>query len=390
MTQSIINATATDAVPQPWLSSARWDLFFIIGPAFLVSALALAFRPMFENDSSLPLWAWVSLVLMVDVAHVYATLFRTYLNKQAFEQNRAVLLTIPAACWVIGSLLYSVDALLFWKALAYLAVFHFIRQQYGFTMLYSRKQPPAFDKFRWLDQACLYMSTIYPMMFWHTHLPRNFTWFVDGDFFESLPQLATDVALAVYASLAVLYCAKELVLLRSTGYFNIPKNLLLLGTALSWWIGIVTLNSDMAFTMTNVVSHGIPYMALVWLMHRQERGADTTAGKVSPAQEPMLTNWLGKATKLALTYLPVFVLFLFGLAYLEEGLWDGFIWREHLSFFAPFAGMPEITDKSILALLIPFLALPQSTHYALDGFIWRMRDKSNTWSLWRSADASSN
>jgi hypothetical protein len=399
MTRSILNPAAAEAAaPQAWLSSARWDLLFIIAPAFLVSAIAVAFPVMFENSSSLPLWAWVSFVLLVDVAHVYATLFRTYLDKLAFEQNKTVLLVIPTLCWVVGSLLYSLDGLLFWKALAYLAVFHFIRQQYGFVVLYSRKQPTAFDRFKWLDHALVYMATVYPMMFWHTHLPRNFNWFVEGDFIESIPQVVTDTTFGIYAIVAFLYAAKELLLLRSTGYFNVPKNLLILGTALSWWIGIVMLNSDMAFTMTNVVSHGVPYMALIWLMHHQ-RGTVTTstdqagfyapepetASNPSTASTSMTQNtpWLQRFTKVALTYAPVFLLFLIGLAYLEEGLWDGFIWREHTAFFAAFSHLPEITEKTFLAILIPSLALPQSTHYVLDGFIWRMKDKSNAWSLWR-------
>ena len=65
---------------------------------------------------------------------------------------------------------------------------------------------------------------------------------------------------------------------------------------------------------------------------------------------------------------------------LEEGLWDGMVWREHLTLFAPFSGLPQIEDKTWLALLVPFLSLPQSTHYALDGFIWRVKDRDSTWS----------
>lgn len=381
MTQSILNPSSVEPAPQAWLSSPRWDISFIIAPAFITSAVALVFRPLFENGSSLPLWAWVCFVLLVDVAHVYATLFRTYFDKQVCQQNRTVLLAIPIACWAVGSLLYTVDGLIFWKALAYLAVFHFIRQQYGFVVLYSRKQPVTLEKFKALDHALVYMATLYPLLFWHTHLPRNFTWFIEGDFVEALPQFITDWSLGLYAVLAASYAVKELFFLRAAGYFNIPKNLLIVGTALSWWIGIITLNSDMAFTMTNVVSHGVPYMALIWLMHHQRSDSNQQRQPSSVEQN----SWFERATRLALTYLPLFLLVLVGLAFLEEGLWDGLVWREHTSFFGLFAHLPEITDKTVLALLIPFLALPQSTHYVLDGFIWRVRDASHAWSLWRPA-----
>jgi len=70
-----------------------------------------------------------------------------------------------------------------------------------------------------------------------------------------------------------------------------------------------------------------------------------------------------------LSFVGLLILF----AYVEEGLWDGFIWKEHASVFSIFSGLPSISNDTILALTVPLLALPQSTHYVLDGFIWRMR-----------------
>lgn len=322
-----------------------------------------------EVSQNVPLWVWVCFVLLIDVAHVYATLFRTYLDPQAFVKNRSVLLALPAIAWVGGTLLYSLDALYFWRALAYLAVFHFIRQQFGFVVLYSRKDPAALMRFKWLDCAAIYMATIYPMLFWHTNMPRNFAWFVAGDFVETVPEFITHFAFWLYIAIASAYFAKEILCAASTKYFNIPRNLLIIGTALSWWTGIISMNSDMAFTITNVVSHGVPYMALVWLYHHQDG-----AGKT----KQLITNRDWK--KILISNAIIFFAFLVLLAYIEEGFWDGLVWREHLNFFAPFAVLPQIGDAAILALLVPFLALPQSTHYLLDGFIWRIKDRSSVWS----------
>jgi len=367
---------------QAWLSSARWDILFIISPAFISSVVALAFRNEFASMQSVPLWAWVCLVLLVDVAHVYATLFRTYFHSNALEKNKGLLLAVPALCWVVGSLLYSLGELFFWRVLAYLAVFHFIRQQYGFVVLYSRKDPPAFNKLRWLDCACVYMATIYPMLFWHTHMPRNFSWFVSGDFIETMPGMCADVSGIIYGAVGLAYIAKEISLFRTTGFFNVPRNLLIIGTASSWWIGIVMLNSDMAFTMTNVLSHGIPYMALVWLYHRTAQGSAGVSPSPGSAGAPPASRSRAPLLKMqtrVLSNVFLFVVFLAVLAYLEEGFWDGLIWREHLQFFMPFSILPTINDSAILAILVPLLALPQSTHYVLDGFIWRVKDKKSVW-----------
>jgi hypothetical protein len=47
--------------------------------------------------------------------------------------------------------------------------------------------------------------------------------------------------------------------------FNIPKNAVIVGTLLSWYLGLVYFNNDLIFTLLNVISHGIPYIALVYL-----------------------------------------------------------------------------------------------------------------------------
>jgi len=376
MTKSLTSFQSYSSVlAQPWLASAPWDGIFILSPALITSFVALAFRSQLAENSSIPVWAWVVLVLLVDVAHVYATLFRTYLDPEAFQKNRTLLLTVPISCLIVSCLLYSVNWMLFWTALAYLAVFHFIRQQYGFVALYSRQDPAVFQRFVWLDGLTIYMATIYPLLFWHTHLPRNFNWFIEGDFVNSMPLIVAHIGLILYMVTASLYIAKELILLKTTGFFNIPRNVLTLGTALSWWVGIVALNSDLAFTMTNVVSHGVPYMALIWLYRRRFDSDDKSLTPIFDGKA-----WLIRARNIAVTYAPVFVLSMTLLAYLEEGLWDGFIWREHLHLFAPFSHLPVISDPTLLAILVPLLSLPQSTHYVLDGFIWRVKDRQSVWS----------
>lgn len=369
MQTSQVISIPTPSARQAWLASAGWDCLWIISPAFISSVLVLLLRNQIPETQNVPLWVWVGFVLSIDVAHVYATLFRTYFEPTSFEKNKTLLLALPAIAWIGGSLLYSINALFFWRGLAYLAVFHFIRQQFGFAALYSRKDSDELKKFRWLDGAAIYMATIYPMLYWHTNMPRNISWFVAGDFIESVPEVVGQVGLAVYVIVGSLYIMKELFFAFKTRFLNVPRNLLIAGTALSWWTGIITFNSDMAFTITNVVSHGIPYMALIWLYHHKD-GAEGTKRLLKRKE------W----KKLLISNVIIFFVFLVFLAYLEEGFWDGLVWREHLGVFAPFAVLPVVNDAAVLALLIPFLSLPQSTHYLLDGFIWRVKDRSGSWS----------
>jgi hypothetical protein len=331
-------------VTQPWLYSRAADLVFILAPAFAVAAALELFPGRFAGSAS-P-WMWLLLVVGVDVAHVYSTLYRTYFDPDARRKYQTVLTVIPVACWIGGVILYSFGAMTFWRVLAYVAVFHFVRQQYGFLRLYSRRDPAPPWKRR-LDAAAIYSAALYPLIYWHTH-PRSFQWFVKGDFLRWDAPSVAGIAQWIYLAILAAYAISEI----RTGRWNAPKNLILLGTGLSWYFGIVRHNGDLTFTLTNVVAHGVPYMALVWMYERKSQGV----------------RWYSPAA--------VFVGFVAVLAYVEEGFWDVLVWRDHTQFFQWLAFLPQLNHPALLAVVVPLLALPQATHYVLDGFIWRVRDLS--------------
>ena len=54
------------------------------------------------------------------------------------------------------------------------------------------------------------------------------------------------------------------------------------------------------------------------------------------------------------------------LAYAEEMIWDRAVWHDHGWLFG---NAWDVGDLKIV--LVPLLALPQLTHYILDGFIWK-------------------
>ena len=339
---------------QPWIRSPRYDGLLILAPPFLALLVVLGLPAAYRSTTAMPLLAWVALVVLIDVAHVYGTLFQTYFDPVRRRERRTLLWVAPVACYAVGVVLHSLGGLVFWRVLAYLAVFHFIRQQYGFLRIYSRQEAPVPG--RWLAIGLIYYATIYPLLYWHFSPGRNFNWFVDGDFMQLDWPAGRQVATVLYVGLMLAYVGREIYLWYRTRAFNLPRNLLLGGTLVSWYAGIVLFNGDLAFTLLNVVSHGIPYLALVWA------GGPTKPG--APAV-PRRGAWAGRYG--LAVFLGAVVLF----AFLEEGLWDGLVWREHAGAFGWFQQLPTVAGPALLMWLVPLLALPQSTHYVLDGFIWR-------------------
>ncbi|MGZ6480445.1 MAG: hypothetical protein ACXWQE_14140 [Bdellovibrionales bacterium] len=343
---------------KPWIHSPRVDSVFILAPAFLVSLIPWFLPQAWVQAKELSPWTWVALVLAIDVAHVYGTIFRSWLDRTERESLNSILWIVLLACWAGGAALYSWGPEKFWRVLAYLAVFHFIRQQFGFLRLYSRFEIGAPLWWRRMDAIFIYSATGFPLLFWHLHGDREFNWFTSGDFalIDSLPELPRLILLACGANFLALatlgMIVREFSSRKVTGAFNWPRIAIAAGTLLSWNVGIVLFNSDLVFTMTNVVAHGIPYMALTW-GYSFKKPIDLARGRRA---------W---------QYAAIFIVIIVAAAYLEELFWDNLIWAEHTQVFPRL--LETITEPATLAWLVPLLALPQSSHYVLDGFIWRLR-----------------
>jgi len=191
----------------------------------------------------------------------------------------------------------------------------------------------------------VYSATLYPLAHWHAHLPRRFHWLIEGDFLV-IPALSVELAAWLapgYFALLALYVARQ-AQLALTGRLVPGKAVIVLTTYACWYLGIVAFDGDYAFTVTNVLIHGAPYFALTY-RYAQAR-----------AQQPDAAPLLGRVLKLG----ALGVLALFGAAALvEEVLWERWVWSD------------EPLGRIALVLVVPLLALPQATHYALDGFIWR-------------------
>src|SRR5687768_16279520 len=110
-----------------WLFSREVDLSVFLGSAVLsIELLAVGWQLGILNQDS-PDWTWISAILLVDVAHVWSTSFRVYFDRKEFKESFWLYVLVPVFGYAVALALYSEGALTFWCALAYLAVFHFVR-----------------------------------------------------------------------------------------------------------------------------------------------------------------------------------------------------------------------------------------------------------------------
>lgn len=345
-------ARASSSFARPaWIFGPRADLFAFGFPVVLALVLlalghALGLR-------STPVWAFVLCVVMVDVAHVHATAFRVYLDPIELRRRPLLYLGTPFVAYAVGVAIHMrFGALSFWRVLAYVAVFHFVRQQWGWVAMYRARAKETAD--RALDFAAIHAAALYPLLVWHARLPRPFSWFMKGDFVIGVvPPSVVEIARPIWFGILVAFVVRQLQLAATKRPVNVGKCLVVLSTFLLWWLGIVALESDWAFTVTNVLPHGIPYFVLIAAYARKRYA------KGEP--KAVIGSVLVRAGLL------VGYALLVALALFEEGLWDRFVWHDHEHLF----GEGDVLSPPVLAMLVPLLALPQAVHYALDGVVWR-------------------
>ncbi len=336
----------------PWLFSRSTDLWAFGAPTLASLALVVIGFVAGVADDELPAGLWLIAVLAVDVAHVWSTTFRVYTDPAELRRRPLLYFGAPLLVYALGVALHlSGGPLRFWRVLAYAAVFHFIKQQVGWVRLYRRRSNDRGRVNALVDEAAIYAATIYPLIYWHANLPRHFHWFLEGDFISGVPHVLERIGLVLYVLSLSAYVLKAVLDARAKKPIVWGKHLVVVSTVLCWYLGIVAFDSDYLFSVTNVLIHGVPYFVLVWHYGRGRYSRSSSA-------------W-------AWVFRDGWALFYFGLvcvAFFEEGAWDNFVWHDHANFFGNFG---FDLGQLALALVVPLLAVPQATHYVLDGFVWR-------------------
>jgi hypothetical protein len=341
-----------------WLFSKNIDLSTLFAPVWVIWVV-LFLLPNSILTINTPLWVWVVFVLLIDVSHVWSTIFRTYFDKEERRNHYKILWIIPLVSFIILFTIASESSMWFWRILAYLAVFHFMKQQYGFFALYSIPTKAKQAKRLMPDKAVLYFSMLFPVIYWHFHA-RDFNWFVNNDFFHFANSFNEmwSFLIPIYFLVILGWLLEEFFLIRGNKIsFSLGRILWLLTTAANWYIGIIYFNSDLAFTTTNIIAHGVPYFVLIiYYQNSKPKKA--------------------KTKYLPYVFATTVLLGSFAFAFSEEFFWDLLFNQDKGGVFGNFFNYSEVSNPILVAFFLALLTLPQVVHYVLDGFIWKVNAKN--------------
>lgn len=253
------------------LFSPRLDCLAFVAP--IVVAFALIPTLWTIPTDSVPRWAWVPLVLCVDVAHVWATIFRTYLDRRELLRRPRLYMGVPVGVFAGAFALHHVGgSRCFWTANSYIAIHHFVKQDLGLLFLFiarfgqrlSKRRPQLPNQTRGptlalalaltptppptppsiltrqlqREKAALYLGALCPLLLWHAEPPNAFHWFRANErFVFTLPAACLPLVKALYVATALGYVATEAAQWHRGEPPNLGKLYIMTAAWVTWLVG---------------------------------------------------------------------------------------------------------------------------------------------------------
>lgn len=106
-------------------------------------------------------------------ARANATTLRLNCDARELRRRPWLYTVAPLAVFASSVLLYAHSAALFWRCLAYLALFHFVRQQLGWMRIHRRRDDGRTRIGAQLDELAIHAATVCPVVGQHTRRPRS-------------------------------------------------------------------------------------------------------------------------------------------------------------------------------------------------------------------------
>lgn len=352
-----------------WIVTRRVDLLCFVAPA--LSGYVLIYLNVDLGVSSFLLWWFWN--VSVNGPHFFATISRTYLDREEWRQRGALLLGSlafvllgPAAIGVSLGLGSRAPFILFWLYQALWAYYHVVRQHYGFLALYQLRNGERVGKENGADYWLFNLIMFAPAVVWFLHYPELRHVLHLGAAAARIESLCVVVLYVSILFSGAAYVAKEVAVFTRTRQINVPKSLLVLAYVplhLVVFLHPAVADKYDLLLMNAVVTypHSVQYLGIVWF-HNKNRYQVSSATHYGWAHHASrnLTRFLVAATLFS-------VLFFYAEWFLEAR-------RAPFSFaYFQWSQLPLGQGFTVADLVAVTWLGFIFNHYYLDQKIWRIR-----------------
>lgn len=256
----------------PWLISQKDDLTYLLGSS-TVSYAAMAALFLFKVP---PRVVWWTYVLFFDAPHVFGTFSRTYADPDEWQRRRRLFL--GSLLWFVPGPLAAKFGLHKWFDLfAYTwAYYHLVKQHYGFSVLYKKKNNDLEKLDNYLDKALIWTGFTMPYVrfMFSKHYPQGYLRTADV-----LPAWLPKATTLAFGGTLAAYLARQAYKVANGKPLNAPKQLLLANSigmhVVAFRLPWSRLGSNPTYNLAALQAvltlyHNVQYNRLIWF-HNQNK-----------------------------------------------------------------------------------------------------------------------
>lgn len=309
------------------LGSLKSDVLLFYGLSTILLA-GLVTTSLWEHS-----FITLGVLVLLDMGHAYATLFRTYFREQEYKRSKVYIYSPIIIFLMMGTWAYM-GFPFFWRFMLYATFMHHVRQNYGLYVWYSKLEgfKPSNEKIH------IHLMAIIPFILFHFRNTEYQALYHASEFFpgEEGPYLK------LFIALYTIYFFFNMIRV----YVKLVRKEIGKGLALSYiypaclnYVCFLTLKHSYQVYMPLLAFHAVSYLAL--MSHSMDK---LHGGKIS----------MSKIWGLLMTIVVIFV----SIEYFITDYFDVF-------------SIPQQVGNFKLSLVMAFAVLPNLMHFFLDSVIWK-------------------
>lgn len=315
------------------LGSFSRDASFLILPG-IVAWILMHNVPVSGVDALI--YGFVALTI-VDSGHVYLTLFRTYFHPEELKDNRIYAIT-PIAIILTVTLWLYYHVPYFWNLVVYATIWHNIRQFYGLSKMYQKKERRVCKT----SIFFIYALTILPFILFHFRPGATAQIYSASDLFLFPNNGIFMKGSLLLGLIVVAWFSFEFLLYKKFKKIELGRLLSIFVPGFLYSSGFLLGQNLLQVLGPIIIAHGVGYVGIVSFSLTKTR-----------------------REKYSLFSKTIFILLAYMIFF---GLLDTYI----LNLFIPDAptNYDQKTRELVESLLIALALTPLLCHFVIDAFIW--------------------
>lgn len=335
-----------------WVFSQQEDLWVFIGPLILAySLLAIMHFTGMSIFADGPDFFYYYVALFVDGSHGITTFVRLSQKQDISKEQKIFFFLLPAIIWLLILSLIQMQFSYIEIMISYFAIYHFIKQQYGWLRITSVKTQSLTQTEEFLDKMMIYNVTLFPIFYW-SFIKTNFGWYGPNDIIKFYDHAwMKPVLIIIHITLSLIYLYFQVHANKHRTHTPWGKYLIIAVTWVAWVIPIVILESHIAKVLCFAIPHGLQYYYINFKVQSQSNNKTQT----SPRQ----------------SLVPYLLRFYLAFVFIELLIMS--VDKKMIEFLSLHYTVYQQSGSSFLALVSVF----QIWHFIADGYIWKIKSQKS-------------